>query len=97
MRMTDRLPDRESRSGARDGVEPTPAGDSSAGMPRWVKVTLIVAGILVVLVLVVLLSGGEHGPGRHMGSGLVGVPSSSSSAALSGSAVGVGVLGGRAS
>ncbi|MBT2469022.1 hypothetical protein J7E97_14380 [Streptomyces sp. ISL-66] len=36
-------------------------------MPRWVKIAAI-AGILVVLaVLVVLFSGGEHGPGRHAG------------------------------
>ena len=36
------------------------------GMPRWVKVFLIVAAALVVLAVVVMLVvGGEHGPGRH--------------------------------
>jgi hypothetical protein len=36
-------------------------------MPRWVKVFLIIAAALVVLmVAVMLVSGGEHGPGRHL-------------------------------
>lgn len=37
--------------------------------PRWVKVAGGVLAALVVLVLVLLLSGGEHGPGRHTGGG----------------------------
>jgi hypothetical protein len=37
------------------------------GMPRWVKVFLIVgAALLLLMVAVLLLSGGEHGPGRHL-------------------------------
>ena len=41
-------------------------GSSTTGMPRWVKVFLIVAAALVVLaVVVMLIVGGEHGPGRH--------------------------------
>lgn len=36
------------------------------GVPRWVKVTGIVALALVVLAVVVALAlGGDHGPGRH--------------------------------
>jgi hypothetical protein len=37
------------------------------GMPRWVKVTAIVVGLLVLLFLVLQLTGlaGEHGPGMH--------------------------------
>jgi hypothetical protein len=35
------------------------------GMPRWVKVFLIVIIALVLLVVIVLLMGG-HGPRRHM-------------------------------
>jgi hypothetical protein len=38
------------------------------GMPRWVKVSMIVALVLVVLVVVMLLVGGgpgDHGPRRH--------------------------------
>ena len=44
-------------------------------MPRWVRVALIVVGVLVVLFVVLRLTGvgGEHGPGRHL-SGL-GAPS----------------------
>ena len=40
------------------------------GMPRWVKVSglalLVVAAVLVVLML---LAGGEHGPGLHTDAG----------------------------
>jgi hypothetical protein len=42
--------------------------ESTTGMPRWVKVSAIVALILVVLVVVMLLLGGgpgDHGPRRH--------------------------------
>ncbi|HZA18838.1 MAG TPA: hypothetical protein VE645_18450 [Pseudonocardiaceae bacterium] len=39
---------------------------SISGMPRWVKVFLLVAvAIAVLAVVVMLLVGGEHGPGRH--------------------------------
>ena len=36
-------------------------------MPRWVKIFGIIALILAVLVVVRLLIGGGHGPGRHFG------------------------------
>lgn len=37
-------------------------------MPRWVKTTAIVVAVLALaVVLVLLISGGEHGPGRHLG------------------------------
>lgn len=40
------------------------------GAPRWVKVSGIIAAVLVLLVLIVMLaSGGRHGPGRHLRSG----------------------------
>jgi hypothetical protein len=40
------------------------------GIPRWVKVSGIVAAVVVAVVLLVMaLIGGEHGPGRHMTSG----------------------------
>jgi hypothetical protein len=39
------------------------------GMPRWVKRFLIVAAALVLLVVALMLvSGGQHGPGRHLSS-----------------------------
>ena len=42
--------------------------------PRWVKVFAIVAAVLAALVLVLLLSGGGHGPGRHLDGGSEGPP-----------------------
>jgi hypothetical protein len=38
--------------------------DGGPTMPRWVKASLIIAGILVSLIIVMLLTG--HGPGRHL-------------------------------
>lgn len=35
-------------------------------IPRWVKLFGIIALVLLLLVGAILLSGGEHGPGRHM-------------------------------
>jgi hypothetical protein len=40
----------------------------TAGPPRWVKISGIIALVLVLLLLVVLLAGGNHGPGRHQSS-----------------------------
>lgn len=39
------------------------------GTPRWVKVFGIVAIVVVLLVIAMLLIGGEHGPSRHTSSG----------------------------
>ena len=41
------------------------------GMPRWAKVSIIVVGGIVALLLVLKVAGvgGEHGPGRHMPGG----------------------------
>jgi hypothetical protein len=55
-------------------------------MPRWVKISLIVAAVLVVLLVAgMLIGGGQHGPGRHLNSttGLVAaaVPASTASEA----------------
>ncbi len=35
------------------------------GMPRWVKILGIIALVVIVLLAVMLVSGGGHGPGRH--------------------------------
>ena len=46
--------------------------ESTAGTPRWVKVSAVLALALVLLVGVMTLAGGGsggHGPGRHTGSG----------------------------
>jgi hypothetical protein len=40
----------------------------TVGPPRWVTVAGIIALALVVLVLIVLLAGGNHGPSRHQSS-----------------------------
>jgi hypothetical protein len=39
--------------------------ESTRGIPRWVKVTGIVAAVLVLLVVVMLLIGGGGGGGGH--------------------------------
>ena len=62
--MTDRPPSPE--AGA------VPGQGSRLGMPRWVKVFVIIAIVLAVVVVVGLLTGqlgpgGPHGPGRHLG------------------------------
>ena len=47
-----------------------PDRESHPGMPRWVKVSGIIAIVLVlVIVIIVLVSGGEHGPRRHLPGG----------------------------
>jgi len=45
-----------------------PAGtdlDRTHRMPAWVKAFLAVALVLALVLLVSLVSGGDHGPGRH--------------------------------
>jgi hypothetical protein len=57
--MSDQQPNRGHTGNGQDG-------SSTTGMPRWVKVFLIVAVALGVLAVVAMLVvGGEHGPGRH--------------------------------
>ena len=57
--MGDQQPNRGHPGNSQDG-------SSTTGMPRWVKVFLIVAAALAALAVVVMLVvGGEHGPGRH--------------------------------
>jgi hypothetical protein len=48
-----------------------------SGMPRWVKVSLVIVGVLAVLFVVLMTTGGDgggHGPGNHslVGSQVVG-------------------------
>lgn len=46
-------------------------GPTRVGMPRWVKVSLIVLGAVIALFIALQLAGvgGDHGPGRHLGPG----------------------------
>lgn len=69
MADTHREPEPEARAADRDR-------GTGEGMPRWVKVSLIVGLALVLLFVVAKAAGvgGEHGPGRHGGGG--GTPSS---------------------
>lgn len=48
-------------------AEPSPG----PGMPQWVKVAGIIAGVLVLLFVLLQLAGvgGGHGPGRHLSTG----------------------------
>ena len=55
-----------------------PDRGSPPSTPRWVKVFVIIALILVLLFVIILVTGigGEHGPGRHIpSSDAVGTPS----------------------
>jgi hypothetical protein len=48
----------------KNGIKPD--RETFTGPPRWVKVSAIASGILILIaVAVMLLSGGEHGPARH--------------------------------
>jgi hypothetical protein len=62
--MADQSPPTEDANHTSTAKDRPPA----AGMPGWVKVSLIVVGLLVVafIVLQLLGVGGDHGPGRHM-------------------------------
>lgn len=48
---------------------PDRADDSPPAMPRWVKVFFgIIVVALVLLVVLKIIGGGGHGPGRHRAS-----------------------------
>lgn len=65
-----RYPDTSDKTGSPDRGSPPRA-------PRWVWVSAIVVGVLILVAAVLMLfSGGQHGPGRHMSSG--GAPMSGS-------------------
>lgn len=42
--------------------------DNKNDTPRWVKISGAVAGVLILLVAIMIISGigGPHGPGRHI-------------------------------
>ncbi|MGH3985549.1 MAG: hypothetical protein ACRDST_23415 [Pseudonocardiaceae bacterium] len=48
-----------------------PDRESTTGTPRWVKVSGIIAIVLVLLFVIMMFAGigGSHGPGRHTPSG----------------------------
>jgi plastocyanin len=56
--------------GRGDGAERESEPHVPPGMPRWVKAVGLVVGIGILLVILLqLVGGGEHGPGRHGASG----------------------------
>lgn len=60
--------------GTGDGRRTGPA--TPPGAPRWVRVSAITVGMLILLVVIAKLTGlgGEHGPGRHMSSNAASIP-----------------------
>lgn len=40
-------------------------GPSRPGAPLWVKIFAVIAVVAVIMVAVMLLAGGDHGPARH--------------------------------
>jgi hypothetical protein len=63
-------PPTPSDTGDDTGVEPD--RESTARMPRWVKVSGIIVVLLVLLVIILAITGvlgGQHGPGRHLPGG----------------------------
>lgn len=50
--------------------EAGPDGEPPARMPRWVAVSAVVVGILIlVIIAAMVIAGGDHGPGGHVPSG----------------------------
>jgi hypothetical protein len=50
---------------ADDGTGVEPGRAPTTGMPRWVKVFLIILILIVVAVIVSLIAGVQHGPRLH--------------------------------
>ena len=69
--MTDLLPDTDAATDVRPDRK-RPDRRSTARTPRWVYVFAIIAIVVVLLLVVQILMGGNHGPGRHKMSGDAG-------------------------
>jgi hypothetical protein len=45
---------------------PDPDSNGDTGTPRWVKIFGIIGLVLILLVVIMMfIGGGDHGPGRH--------------------------------
>lgn len=67
----------------RSPLDPDEVRAALPGIPRWIKVSgLVVVALIVLLIAVMLLAGGDHGPGRHMSTGPNGELSATTPAAL---------------
>ena len=51
---------------------------STTGTPRWAKISGIIALVVALVVVIMLLMGGNHRPGRHALSGDAGGPAPAS-------------------
>lgn len=68
--MADPPPRPDSNRDTGESINRRAGSELKPTTPRWVKVFGIIALVLVVLVVVMLATGGgNHGPGRHTGSG----------------------------
>jgi hypothetical protein len=67
------------------GAQQEPRAGSTrglAGIPRWVKVFVVVAGVVLLLIVVaMLITGGKHGPGRHQSASSISERTAASTAA----------------
>jgi hypothetical protein len=70
--MADPSPYPDSKGDTGDDIGVGPDREPTTSTPRWVKVSGIIALVLVLLVVILLLAGGGHGPGRHVSSGGLG-------------------------
>lgn len=56
---------------AKEEKNPISENQSITKTPRWVKVSGIIVIVIVLLaVMIMLISGGDHGPGRHFPSSI---------------------------
>lgn len=61
-----------------------PGGGGRSPMPRWVRWSLVIAAVAVLLLVAALLFGlgGQHGPGRHLSVAAGAAPGAASGTAL---------------
>jgi len=64
--MDDQPPYRDPGDDARASSQ---GADRPPATPGWVKVFGIIALVVVLLFVVLMFTGGRHGPGRHLSSG----------------------------
>lgn len=61
--MSSRSPDADANTDAATGSE----REGAPGIPRWVKLLALAGLVAIALVAIVMLvAGGQHGPGMHM-------------------------------
>jgi hypothetical protein len=69
------MTDQPRHPGTGDNTSTGSDRESPPRMPRWVWMSAIVLGVLILLAVVVMLvGGGQHSPARHTSSGGVSVP-----------------------